>query len=191
MADLYVQSPGGGFTLADDKIVLTAAEHAARRGLQRGARFSKVEEVKPWLVATIGAKPYECFCVAYLDDDERKGLLSFDEISRGTSQFANVNVREVLKRALNLDAEYMVLAHNHPKRAKAEPSDQDILTTVNLGALCAQLDICVLDHFIVAGDQVTSMRDTGCFEKERVMKALVAVNGKEILEAVQPTGKAS
>jgi DNA repair protein RadC len=191
MSNLYVEKPGGGFALADDKIVLTAAEHAARRGLQRGARFSKVEEVKPWLVAAIGAKPYECFCVAYLDDDERKGLLSFDEISRGTSQFANVNVREVLKRALNLDAEYMVLAHNHPKRCKAEPSDQDILCTAQLGVLAAQLDICVLDHFIVAGDQVTSMKDTGCFEKERVTKALVAVKGKEILEAIKLEGKPS
>lgn len=169
MSNLYVQDSAGGFVLADDKVLFKEAASAAKRGLVRGTKFKSHSDIKPFLVATLAGKPYEVFCVAFLDGNG--GLLSFDEMFRGTINQVPAYVREIMKRALELNAEHIIVAHCHPS-GNREPSTADIMVTIKLGMVGAMLDIGLADHFIVAGDHVTSIRDTGALNAEN-MKVLI------------------
>ena len=71
-----------------------------------------------------------------------------EELFRGTLTQTSVYPREVVKRALALNAAAVVLAHNHPRGA-AEPSRADELLTQTLKAALALVDVRVLDHMIV------------------------------------------
>ena len=67
--------------------------------------------------------------------------------------------REVVKRALQLNAAAVIFAHNHPSGV-AEPSPADKQITAKLQQALAMLDIRVLDHFII-GDHSFSFAENG------------------------------
>jgi hypothetical protein len=68
--------------------------------------------------------------------------------------------REVVKAALASNAASVMLAHNHPS-GSPEPSESDLLLTRALIQALALVDIRILDHFIVAGQQVYSFAEHG------------------------------
>ena len=68
--------------------------------------------------------------------------------------------REVVKRALKLNASAVILAHNHPSGV-AEPSQADELITARLRDALALVEIRMLDHLIVGGATVTSLAERG------------------------------
>ena len=72
---------------------------------------------------------------------------------------ASVYPREVIKAALKHGAAAVIFAHNHPSGV-AEPSAADRALTERLKAALAQVDIRVLDHFVV-GEQVVSFAERG------------------------------
>ena len=73
---------------------------------------------------------------------------------------ATVHPREVVKRALQVNAAAVILAHNHPSGV-AEPSQADEMITARVRDALALVDIRVLDHLIVGGTQVTSLAERG------------------------------
>ena len=81
---------------------------------------------------------------------------------RGTLTQTSVYPREVVKRALVLNAAAVILAHNHPS-GNVEPSRADEALTQTLRASLALIDVRVLDHFIVAGNgnSILSMAERG------------------------------
>jgi len=108
----------------------------------------------------MGAEPVEQFRVLFLD--KRNGLIAEDVMGRGTVDHVPVYPREVLKRALSLNASAMILAHNHPAGG-ADPSNADIVITKQLQELCKGLGIALHDHVIVTRDRVVSMRTLKLF----------------------------
>ena len=72
----------------------------------------------------------------------------------------SVYPREVVIRALALNAASVVLAHNHPSGA-AQPSRADEALTHTLKAALALVDVRVLDHFVVTSTQAVSMAELG------------------------------
>ena len=79
---------------------------------------------------------------------------------QGTINSANVYPREVVKLALAKHAAAVILAHNHPSGV-AEPSASDKLITQALVDALALVDICVLDHLVVARTEWVSFADRG------------------------------
>jgi DNA repair protein RadC len=71
-----------------------------------------------------------------------------------------VHPREVVKRALKLNAAAVILAHNHPSGV-AEPSQADEMITARIRDALALVDIRVLDHLVVGGATVTSFAERG------------------------------
>ena len=65
----------------------------------------------------------------------------------------------------------MILAHNHPSGV-AEPSRADELLTQSLKQALSLVEVRVLDHFIVAGDQTLSFAERGLLLKERGLRPL-------------------
>jgi len=66
----------------------------------------------------------------------------------------------VVKAALRANAAAVILAHNHPSGV-AQPSQADELLTRCLRDALALVDVKVLDHFIVAGQQTLSFAERG------------------------------
>lgn len=104
----------------------------------------------------LAGKAVEEFHILYLNTDRR--LLADDLHSTGTVDWTAVYPREILRRALDLNAKYLVLLHNHPTPNRSF-SMQDIETTMNIQHLLSAVDIELYDHFIVSGGILYSAKN--------------------------------
>jgi len=141
---------------------LSAVTEIARRSVAARLReapvFDAPAAVRHFLQLQIATRPYEVFAVIFLDTQQR--LIAFEELFRGTLAQTSVYPREVVKRALALNAAAVVLAHNHPSGV-AEPSRADEALTQALRSALALVDVRVLDHFVVAPGTVVSFAERG------------------------------
>lgn len=138
--------------------VLELARRVQHETLSRGPLLGKPALVRDYLSLLLQGRAREVFVVLFLDSQNR--LIQADELFHGTLNQTAVYPREVLRRALEVNAASVILAHNHPSGV-AEPSTADrSLTRVLQGAL-AQLDIAVLDHLIVAAGRHYSFAEQG------------------------------
>ena len=87
-------------------------------------------------------------------------MIAIEELFRGTLTQTSVYPREIVKAALAANAAAVIFAHNHPSGA-AQPSQADELLTRNLRDALALVEVKVLDHFIVAGQQAISFAERG------------------------------
>jgi DNA repair protein RadC len=87
-------------------------------------------------------------------------LIRYEELFAGGLDGAEVHPRIVVQQALRHQAAAVLLVHNHPS-GHPEPSAADHALTVRLKQALALIDIRVLDHFIVAGNTVTSFAERG------------------------------
>jgi DNA repair protein RadC len=178
MADKVLQACGGGFAgllqatpqaLARIKGLgpakraeLLAVVEMARRALAEQMHaapvFDSPQRVKDYLALQLGGRPQEVFVVLFLDGQHR--LLCMEDMFHGTLTQTSVYPREVLRRALELGAGAVVLAHNHPS-GLAEPSRADEYLTQTLKTALALIDVRVLDHLVVGQGQVVSMAERG------------------------------
>ena len=155
---LFIADPSGQFVPAKDSQVIDAATAAVGRALRRGIIFDSPAVAQKYLPAMLGGRPHEVFCLAHLDNRHR--LIAFEELFRGTIDGASVHPREVVKSALQHNSAAVILVHNHPSGV-LEASQADQLITHRLREALALIDIRVLDHFIVAGEQVLSFAGKG------------------------------
>ena len=79
---------------------------------------------------------------------------------RGTLTETSVYPREIVKTALTANAAAVIFAHNHPSGV-SEPSRADESLTRQLKAALALVDVKVLDHFVIAGDEFVSFAERG------------------------------
>ena len=141
---------------------LSAVIELARRSLQQRLAdrpaFESPGAVRDYLRLQLAAREHEVFAVIFLDAQHR--LLQFDEMFRGTLTQTSVYPREVVRRALALNAAAVILAHNHPSGV-AEPSRADEFLTQSLKSALQLIDVRVLDHMVVARGGVVSFAERG------------------------------
>jgi DNA repair protein RadC len=138
--------------------VLELARRALAAELKEKALFTTPQAVRDYLQLQLGGRAHEIFAVLFLDSQNR--LIALEELFRGTLTQTSVYPREVVIRALALNAASVVLAHNHPSGA-AEPSRADEMLTHTLKTALALVDVRVLDHFVVTSTQARSMAEMG------------------------------
>lgn len=109
------------------------------------------------LFAGLGGADVEMVAVAYLDPNRR--LLGMRHVAGGRDQVA-VSIRRIAADALAFDAVGVVMAHNHPS-GDATPSARDLAFTRALAAGLRTLEVVLLDHLVIAGGRVTSLRAMG------------------------------
>lgn len=143
---------------AEMSAVLELARRSLAQELMQRPVFDSPTRVKDYLRLQIGGKPHEVFVVLFLDAQNR--LIRSEEMFRGTLTQTSVYPREVLKRALDLGAAAVLLAHNHPSGA-AEPSRADEFLTHTLNKALALIDVRVLDHLVVSQSDVVSFAERG------------------------------
>jgi DNA repair protein RadC len=138
--------------------VLELARRALASQLQEKTMFSNPQAIRDYLQLQLGSREHEIFAVLFLDTQHR--LIVLEEMFRGTLTQTSVYPREVVVRALALNAANVVLAHNHPS-GTAQASRADEAITHTLKAALALVDVRVLDHFIVTSHEAVSMAERG------------------------------
>ncbi len=141
---------------------LVAVMEMARRALAQQVSaapvFDSPQRVKDYVALQLGGRTQEVFAVLFLDGQHR--LLRLEEMFHGTLMQTSVYPREVVRRALALNAGAVILTHNHPS-GLAEPSRADEFLTQTLKSALALVDVRVLDHLVVGQGQVVSMAERG------------------------------
>ncbi|PIQ43268.1 MAG: hypothetical protein COV52_02005 [Gammaproteobacteria bacterium CG11_big_fil_rev_8_21_14_0_20_46_22] len=120
--------------------------------------ISNSDSVRDYLSLELASEKSEVFCVMFLTNKNK--LICFEKIFQGSIKSAEVFPREILRRAIEHNAAAIILAHNHPS-GDYEPSDSDVDVTEKLAKLLKLIDVSVLDHFIIAADQVYSFYEHG------------------------------
>ncbi|BAN22345.1 RadC family protein [Caballeronia insecticola] len=141
---------------------LLAVSELCRRALAEKARDREVLNapgaVEDYLRLLIGTRPYEVFVCLYLD--ARHQLLHAEESARGSITRVAVYPREIVRRALTLNAAGLIVAHNHPSGGVA-PSANDRRLTRTLQDALALVEVRLLDHVVVAANEVFSFARNG------------------------------
>jgi DNA repair protein RadC len=106
--------------------------------------------------------PEEHFRVLYLN--RRNALLDDALIAQGAVDAVQPPLRNIIARALQVNASRLIAAHNHPS-GTAEPSESDRLLTKDLLAASRPLGLKVLDHVIVGQDATYSFADSGLLDE--------------------------
>jgi DNA repair protein RadC len=104
-------------------------------------------------VASLGYEAHEWLLALYVDPSLQ--LLAVDNVGRGDVSGVQVPFWRLIDRGKALDAAGFILVHNHPS-GDATPSKQDILITARLAHVSRELDVPLLDHLIIAGEQMMS-----------------------------------
>jgi DNA repair protein RadC len=146
----------------DVRLQLRASHQLVERWLLEDMRqqplLANPRIVREYLAVHYVGMEREVFGCLFLDNRHR--LIAVEEMFLGTIDGASVHPREVVKRALKLNAAAVILAHNHPSGV-AEPSQADELITARIRDALALVDIRVLDHLVVGGTTVTSFAERG------------------------------
>lgn len=138
--------------------VMEMARRALAQQMQAAPVFESPASVKDYVALQLAGREQEVFAVLFLDSQHR--LLRLEELFHGTLAQTSVYPREVVRRALALNAGAVILAHNHPSGV-AEPSRADEHLTQALKSALALVDVRVLDHLVVGQGHVVSMAERG------------------------------
>jgi DNA repair protein radc len=154
---------GAGEAVAD---ALALAEAAARRLTRQEVHGRAIDRtvLSSWSALTaycraeFGRGAVEQFHLLFLD---RKNVLIADEAQgRGTVDQTAAYPREVVKRALELNASALIIAHNHPS-GDPTPSEADVRMTQAIRAALATVGVTLHDHLIVGRDREASLAQLG------------------------------
>jgi DNA repair protein RadC len=157
-ADLRSVRGLGAAKAAQLAAVLELARRALREDLRAGSALTSPGAVRDYLRLALGGRAREVFVCIHLDAQHR--VIDTEELFRGSLTQTSVYPREVVKAALAANAAAVIFAHNHPSGV-AQPSQADELLTRQLKEALALVEIRVLDHFIVAGNQTLSFAERG------------------------------
>ena len=149
----------GGLTVAEEKTV-----YRAMRVLERAMKreevpvFTSPTLTRVYLCMRMGTLEHEEFHVLWLDNRHR--LIAADRMFTGTIDAAAVYPREIVKGALQINAAAVIVAHNHPSGVP-EPSQSDRTLTDRLRDALNLVDVRLLDHVIVGGNDTVSFSERG------------------------------
>ena len=138
--------------------IFEMSRRALNEQLQQRDVLASPQAVRDYLVLKLGSYTKEVFLVLFLDTQNR--LLATEEMFSGSLSETSVYPREIVKRVLHHNAAAVIFAHNHPTGIVKQSKADEVLTKQLQQAL-ALIDVKVLDHFIVAGNQTLSFSQKG------------------------------
>lgn len=116
------------------------------------------DDIVEYLSLSIGNLKEEVFKVVYLN--KANAIITMEEMFRGTVDQTTIYRREIIKRALELNASGLIFVHNHPS-GNLEPSPQDRALTEKLVNACRAVELSPLDHIIIGPSGFTSFKNMG------------------------------
>jgi len=147
-----------GFTKREQAVIDRAHEIIAESMQTYDVTLTSPDASTRLIQLRLAGKQREVFTVLFLNAQHQ--LIVAEDMFQGTLDGAAVYPREVVKRALELNAAAVILGHNHPSGV-ATPSQADKRITERISAALGLVDIRVLDHVIVAGTESVSFAQDG------------------------------
>ena len=148
----------GDAVVLELKLIEAAATRMARARVMHRPVISSWDALVDYCHTAMAHRETEQFRVLFLD---RKNILIADEEqASGTVDHVPVYPREVVRRALELNASALILVHNHPS-GDPTPSEADIAMTGRIRAAAEALSITLHDHLIIGKERELSFRATG------------------------------
>ena len=142
--------------------MLAAGREIVHAGMRENVQRRKVNSDDPALLNYLSAQfsglNEERLYVLFLD--ENQCFIGEHQFTSGSPSCISCRPRALFSRALALGAHAILLAHNHPS-GDARPSEADIQATNRISADANGLEIALIDHLIVGGTQIVSMRRAG------------------------------
>jgi DNA repair protein RadC len=154
-ARLQLVKGAGPAVVLELKLIEAAAQRLMRARVMQKPVLSSWDALLDHCHTTMAHRETEQFRVLYLD---RKNVLVADEEqARGTVDHVPVYPREIVKRALELNASALILVHNHPS-GDPTPSEADIVMTAQVQDACQALGLTLHDHLIIGKERELSFR---------------------------------
>lgn len=124
----------------------------ALRCLENRFRYSSLKldnstDVSAFLRLQLAEEKNEVFAVIFLNAQLK--LIAFEKLFHGTINESNIYPRRVVQKALEYNAETIIIAHNHPS-GNCRPSTADEKITLQLKTALSYVDIRLADHLIVS-----------------------------------------
>ncbi|WP_363346604.1 DNA repair protein RadC [Methylocystis echinoides] len=141
--------------IVDLKVAEAAARRLARGALEKRTVLSSFSAVMDYCRTAMAYAEREQFRILFLD--KRNALIADEVQGVGTVDHTPVYPHEVVRRALELGASALILAHNHPS-GDPTPSAADIRMTKEIAVIAQPFGICVHDHLIVGRNGQTSFK---------------------------------
>jgi DNA repair protein RadC len=148
----------GEAVICELKIIEAAAQRLARARVLQRQVISSWDALLDYCHTTMAHRDVEGFRVLYLD--RKNVLIADEEQARGTVDHVPVYPREVIKRALELNASALILVHNHPS-GDPTPSEADIAMTLKIRDGAEVLGLTLHDHLIIGRAREASFRALG------------------------------
>jgi len=145
----------GDAAVTELKIVEAAALLMSKQSMTTRKGLASFPLVLDYCRSAMAHLETEEFQIIFLD--KKNGLLADEVQGRGTVDHTPVYPREVVRRALELNASAVILVHNHPS-GDPTPSTADISMTQNIASLAKPLGISVHDHIIIGRNGHASLR---------------------------------
>lgn len=162
-ADELTQVEGcGPSAVASLKVVLESAKRLVREETLNSPVLGSAEKLIDYCRLHLSHKKIEEFHLLFLDTKNR--LIEHEAQQKGTVDQTSVYVREVVKRALALNASGLILVHNHPS-GDPKPSRADVSLTRQIIEACEPLSLRIHDHLIIGRSGHISLRTEGLMEE--------------------------
>jgi DNA repair protein RadC len=154
-----LQVDGVGEAVVQDlKILEAMSQRMMRARVMQRPVLSSWDALLDYCHTAMAHRETEQFRVLYLD--RKNVLIADEEQARGTVDHVPVYPREVVKRALELNASALILVHNHPS-GDPTPSQSDIAMTSQIQEASAVLGLTLHDHLIIGKGRELSFRSAG------------------------------
>lgn len=139
-------------TLSREDIIQGALYLLARDMEQSGNVLNTPMGAKSFLRLSLSQEGREVFACIFLNSQHK--VIAYEHLFYGTIDTSAVYPREVVKRALELNAKAVIFAHNHPS-GNPEPSEADKIITNRLIEALALVEVNVLDHIVIGVSPVS------------------------------------
>ena len=140
------------------KTIPAACERLLKQEVSNTSVLNSFDKIKDYCYLKLAHKTNERFHILFLN--LKYQLIAAEEHQHGTINHTPVYPREILARALALNASAVILVHNHPS-GDPKPSEADIKLTDELSKILKISDITVYDHLIIGKSGIYSFRQNG------------------------------
>lgn len=148
----------GEAVVQDLKILEALAQRMMRARVMHRPVLSSWDALLDYCHTAMAHRETEQFRILFLD--RKNVLIADEEQAKGTVDHVPVYPREVVKRALELNASALILVHNHPS-GDPTPSQADISMTLQVQDAAQVLGITLHDHLIIGKSREVSFRAAG------------------------------
>ncbi len=114
-------------------------------------------DVLDYCYSELAFEKNEFIKILYLNS--KNYVIKEETLQEGTINYVNINLREIIKKNLEIGAMSFILIHNHPS-GDFNPSREDIEITLKLAKIGANLNITLHDHIIISKQGAFSFKNS-------------------------------